>query len=81
MAHGHVHIFELEDKSKIAVFNINFMSKDEVGTLKNALDKVMPKDRNEIYNNVVKTINDMLVNYMNSVKESPAPIAGAELKK
>lgn len=80
MAHGHVHIFELDDKSKLAVFNIQFMNKDEIATIKNALDKVMPKDRNEIYNNLVKTINDMIVSSINSMKESPAPIAGAVKK-
>jgi hypothetical protein len=80
MAHGHVHIFELDDKSKLAVFNIQFMNKDEIGTIKNALDKVMPKDRNDTYNNLVKTVNDMIVNSINSMKDTPAPIAGAEPK-
>jgi hypothetical protein len=81
MAHGHVHVFELDNKSKLSVFNLQFMNKDEIGVIKNALDKVMPKDRNDVYNGVVKTVNDMIVNSINSMKDSPAPIAGAELAK
>jgi hypothetical protein len=59
--HGHVHIFELPDNSKLACYNIQFMNKDELGIIKLALDKVMPKDRNEVYNNVVATVNNIII--------------------
>lgn len=69
MAHGHVHTFELTDKSKLSVFNLQFMNKDEMGLIKNALDKVMPKDRNEVYNTLVKVIGDMMVTHVESTRK------------
>lgn len=68
MAHGHVHTFELADKSKLSCFNLQFMNKDELGLIKNSLDKVMPKDRNDTYNNLVKVINNMMVNHIQATK-------------
>jgi hypothetical protein len=59
--HGHVHVFELPDNSKLACYNLQFLNKDEMGIIKNALDKVTPKDRNEVYDNMVKTINNIIV--------------------
>jgi hypothetical protein len=78
MAHGHVHVFDLDGKTKLPVFNLQFMNKDEIVTIKQALDKVMPKDRNEVYTNLTKTVNDMLVNAINASAPAVAPpIAGA----
>jgi len=62
MAHGHVHTYEFGDKTKLQIFNLQFMNKDEVLLIKNSLDKVMPKDRNDVYNVLIKTVNNMLDN-------------------
>lgn len=66
MAHGHVHIFNVDDKTKLPSFNLQFMNKDEIVVIKQALDKVMPKDRNDYYNNIVKIVNDMIASAINS---------------
>jgi len=73
MAHGHVHIIELDNKSKVPLFNLQFLNKNEILVLKNALDRVMPKDRTDAYTNISNTVNSMIVNF----NKSTAPIEGA----
>lgn len=73
MAHGHVHVFDLDGKTKLPIFNLQFMNKDEITVIKQSLQKVMPKDRNDVYNNLTKTIDEMLSSVSTPIIDTKIP--------